>query len=58
MKKLYYEYQADHKSHKSSNESEASEREAQETACNILNMTPDELSGFINGKTQNSVIYC
>lgn len=58
MKKLYYEYQADHKSHKSSNESEASEREAQETACNILNMTPDELSGFINGKIQNSVIYC
>ncbi|XP_043800239.1 myosin-2 heavy chain-like isoform X2 [Apis laboriosa] len=55
LKKLYYEYQIDHKSYKSSNESEASEREAQETACNILNMTPDELSGFINGKTQNSI---
>ncbi|KAF7398589.1 hypothetical protein HZH66_006486 [Vespula vulgaris] len=30
--------------------SEESEREAHETACNILNMTPEELTNFMNGK--------
>ncbi|KAL2712382.1 SWI5-dependent HO expression protein 3-like [Vespula squamosa] len=29
---------------------EESEREAHETACNILNMTPEELTNFMNGK--------
>ncbi|XP_076387691.1 uncharacterized protein LOC105662510 isoform X2 [Megachile rotundata] len=32
-----------------------SEREAHETACNILNMTPEQLSGFINEETPNSI---
>ncbi|XP_046822158.1 putative leucine-rich repeat-containing protein DDB_G0290503 [Vespa crabro] len=31
-------------------EDEASEREAHETACNILNMTPEELTNFMNEK--------
>ncbi|KAI4493903.1 hypothetical protein M0804_002079 [Polistes exclamans] len=31
--------------------SEACEREARETACNILNMTPEELAKFMNGKS-------
>ncbi|XP_043500932.1 coiled-coil domain-containing protein 186-like [Polistes fuscatus] len=31
--------------------SEACEREACETACNILNMTPEELAKFMNGKS-------
>ncbi|KAI4496073.1 hypothetical protein M0802_008113 [Mischocyttarus mexicanus] len=31
--------------------SEPSEREAHETACNILNMTPQELAIFMNGKS-------
>ncbi|XP_076749059.1 uncharacterized protein LOC143422370 [Xylocopa sonorina] len=53
LRKLY-EHEEDHESQKSSNETEASEREAQETACTILNMTPEELCGFINGKTKNS----
>ncbi|XP_076664968.1 uncharacterized protein LOC143367228 [Andrena cerasifolii] len=54
LKKLY-EYRIDHESQKSPNGDEASEKEAHETACNILNMTPEELSGFINGKVPNSV---
>ena len=54
LRKLY-ELQGDRGTQKFSNENEASERETQETICNILNMTPDELSGFINGKTKNSI---
>ncbi|XP_071864059.1 uncharacterized protein [Bombus fervidus] len=54
LRKLY-ELQGDRETEKFSNENEASERETQETICNILNMTPDELSGFINGKTKNSI---
>nr|XP_031849140.1 CAP-Gly domain-containing linker protein 1-like [Nomia melanderi] len=34
---------------------EPSEKEAQETACNILNMTPEELASLMNGKTANSI---
>ena len=54
LKKLY-EYRIDHESQKNPNGDEASEKEAHEIACNILNMTPEELSGFINGKIPNSV---
>ncbi|KOC66299.1 hypothetical protein WH47_07368 [Habropoda laboriosa] len=53
LKKLY-EHHRNHKTPRSSYESDASEKEAHETACNILNMTPDELTGFINGKASNS----
>ncbi|CAD1471464.1 unnamed protein product, partial [Heterotrigona itama] len=49
-----YEQRNDREAQKS-NESESGEKETHETICNILNMTPDELSGFINGKnTKNS----
>ncbi|XP_034195414.2 uncharacterized protein LOC117611558 [Osmia lignaria lignaria] len=48
-------YESHRNSNENENESEASEREAHETACNILNMTPEELSGLINGKTFNSI---
>ncbi|XP_076230769.1 uncharacterized protein LOC143176966 [Calliopsis andreniformis] len=54
LKKLY-EYRSNCETQKNPNESEASEREAHETACNILNMTPEELSGFINGKAPTSI---
>ncbi|KAK9309987.1 hypothetical protein QLX08_000601 [Tetragonisca angustula] len=53
LKKLY-EQRNDREAQKS-NESEAGEKETHEAICNILNMTPDELSGFINGKTKNSI---
>lgn len=35
---------------------EESHREAQKTACTILNMTPEELSGFMKGRPANKVI--
>lgn len=56
MKRLY-DYRSTYETQKDTNESEASEKEAQETACTILNMTPEELSGFINGKASNSVSF-
>ncbi|CAK9804508.1 hypothetical protein ANTPLA_LOCUS4083 [Anthophora plagiata] len=52
--KRLYEHHRSHETPKSSCESDASEKEAHETACNILNMTPDELTGFINGEPSNS----
>ncbi|XP_043523784.1 major antigen-like isoform X2 [Frieseomelitta varia] len=54
LKKLYKQRNDDREAQKS-NESEAGEKETHEAICNILNMTPDELSGFINGKTKNSI---
>ncbi|XP_076647159.1 uncharacterized protein LOC143355874 [Halictus rubicundus] len=47
--------QSDYEKQRNPKADEPSEKEAQKTACNILNMTPEELSGFINGKTPNSV---
>ncbi|CAK9809610.1 hypothetical protein ANTQUA_LOCUS6093 [Anthophora quadrimaculata] len=52
--KRLYEHHRNHETPKSSCSSDASEKEAHETACNILNMTPDELTGFINGEASNS----
>lgn len=55
--KKVYNHQSDQEIQRSRKEDEASEKEAQETACNILNMTPEELTGFINEKASNTVIY-
>nr|XP_033326898.1 spindle pole body component 110-like [Megalopta genalis] len=54
LKKLY-DSRGDYDKQRGPKEDEPSEKEAQETACNILNMTPEELSGFINGKAPNSI---
>ncbi|XP_053976505.1 citron Rho-interacting kinase-like [Hylaeus volcanicus] len=54
LKKIY-DYRGGPDTQRSLKEDEASEKQAHETACNILNMSPEELSGFINGKTFNSI---
>ncbi|XP_076380681.1 uncharacterized protein LOC117220750 [Megalopta genalis] len=54
LKKLY-DSRGDYDKQRGPKEDEPGEKEAQETACNILNMTPEELSGFINGKAPNSI---
>ncbi|XP_076179007.1 uncharacterized protein LOC143152594 [Ptiloglossa arizonensis] len=53
--KKVYNHQSDQEIQRSRKEDEASEKEAQETACNILNMTPEELTGFINEKASNTI---
>ncbi|XP_078052156.1 uncharacterized protein LOC144478264 [Augochlora pura] len=50
-----YDFRGNYDKYRNPKDDESSEKEAQETACNILNMTPEELSGFINGKAPNSI---
>ncbi|KZC03853.1 hypothetical protein WN55_00031 [Dufourea novaeangliae] len=55
LKKLYLSPN-DCQTQKNLKVDEPSEKEAHQTACNILNMTPEELSGFINERRPNSII--